>query len=322
MDNATMQRHLAETHWAIHQPALEAAVARYKAGTPAPEAAHRRGPDKRGAIGVVPIRGAIRQHGPEDFMDILFGGVGASTDAIGRAMRAFAADPDVGTILLDIDSPGGSVFGVQELGEEIAAIAKETKVVAVANSTALSAAYWIASQASEIVVTPSGEVGSIGVWTMHVDFSKMNEDIGLNVTYISAGKHKVAGNMDEPLSEEARALIQADIDRYYSAFVGAVAKGRGVSTTAVRSGFGEGWTVGAKEAKQLGMVDRVATLNDTLVRLGAAPESNDNRRMSPAAELEIARERAALDEVTAWGLYTTRGSSGKLVSWSIRRAKC
>ena len=79
-----------------------------------------------------------------------------------------------------------------------------------------------------------------------------------------------------------------------------MAKGRGVSAGAVRSGFGEGWTVGAKEAKQLGMVDRVATLNDTLQRLGASPEPNDDRRVSPAAELEIERARAALNtEVTA-----------------------
>jgi signal peptide peptidase SppA len=300
MDNATMQRYLAETHWAIHQPALEAAVARYQAGEGEPQAARQRsGPAKRGAIGVVPIRGTIRQHGPQDFMDALFGGSGATTDAISAAMRTFAADPDVGTIVLDIDSPGGVVYGVQELGEEIAEIAKETRVVAVANATAFSAAYWIASQASEIVVTPSGEVGSIGVWTMHIDWTKWNEEFGIDVTYISAGKFKVAGNMDEPLSDEARELIQADINRYYAAFVSAVAKGRGVSTTAVRNGFGEGWTVTAKEAKKLGMVDRVATLNETLVRLGAAPESNDNRRMSPAAEIELERERAALDEVTA-----------------------
>src|SRR3990167_7533404 len=122
MDEKTMRRHLRETHWAIHQPALDAAVARYQAGTSPPREAARGQGTKAGAIGVIPVMGVIRQRGPEDFMDLLFGGMGASTERIGATLRGFAADPDVGTIVLDIDSPGGSVYGVEELGDEVARV--------------------------------------------------------------------------------------------------------------------------------------------------------------------------------------------------------
>lgn len=320
MTNDALYRQLAQTPLALYRPALERALKQFElpadshshdpGATEAetPEAALRRRTGssamKRGAIGVVPVYGVIRQRGPEDFMDLLFGGSGASTDAIAQTLRQMAADPDISTIIMDIDSPGGTVYGVQELGDEIARLTEDTRIVAVANAQAFSAAYWIASQASELVVTPSGEVGSIGVWTMHIDWSDWNQQKGLDITYISAGKYKVAGNEDEPLSDDAQQLIQDDINRYYSDFVGAVARGRKVRPADVRKGFGEGWTVGAKAAVQEGMADLVATFADTLRRFGASmePDADDRaaaERPSPQAEIEIERERAAVAEELA-----------------------
>ncbi|MCC7371633.1 MAG: S49 family peptidase, partial [Chloroflexi bacterium] len=146
-----------------------------------------------------------------------------------------------------------------------------------------SAAYWIASSADEIVVTPSGEVGSIGVFTAHEDISAALEAEGVTVTLISAGKYKTEGNPFEPLSEEARGAIQARVDDYYSMFVRAVARGRGVKPADVRGGFGQGRVVGADEAVRLGMADRVGTMAQTVERLagrrgGAGSRAEDERR--------------------------------------------
>lgn len=294
MDKTILLKQVQERPWAIHRPVLEAALARLAAGIQPAALEAARGVARSGMVGVIPISGIIRQKGPQDFMDMLFGGSVTSTERVSAAMRQFMADPDVGSILLDIDSPGGEVYGVAELGAEIYKARGSKPIIAIANSAMFSAAYWIGSQADELVVTPGGEVGSIGVWTMHIDWSKWDEQAGIDVTYISAGKYKVAGNPDEPLSDETLGLIQADVDRYYGMFVDAVARGRNVKPADVRSGFGEGWIVGAKDAVKLGMADRVGTLRETLARLGASEEAPRTRAMSAETELEIAAWRHQL----------------------------
>jgi len=219
--------------------------------------------DETPVVAVMPIVGTLRQRvGPMEATSGLMG-----TDQIGNALRQLANDDRVTAIVLDIDSPGGGVYGCDELATQIYELRERKPIVAVANSLAASAAYYIAASASEVVVTPSGEVGSIGVWRMHVDQSKALEMLGLDVTLISAGKFKTEGNPFEPLGEEALQALQAQTDRYYGDFVKSVARGRGVSVSDVRKGFGEGRVVGAQEAVRIGMADRVETLRATVERM-------------------------------------------------------
>jgi HK97 family phage major capsid protein/HK97 family phage prohead protease len=195
------------------------------------------------------------------------GGGLVSVESFLAGFRAAMADPNVKAIVLNIDSPGGEVSLVPELAAEILE-ARDTKpIIAVANTWAASAAYWIASAATEVIATPSGEVGSIGVWIAHEDISAAMEMMGIDKTLISAGKYKVEGNPYEPLSEEAAAEMQRGVDSYYAMFLKAVAKGRGVKVAAVRSGFGQGRMVMATEALDEGMIDGVATLDETIARL-------------------------------------------------------
>jgi len=153
------------------------------------------------------------------------------------------------------------------VADEVRRLAESKHVVALANSLTASAAYWLASQADEIVAAPEALVGSVGVFAVHEDWSKVWEQAGLKLTYITAGKYKVEGNFDEPLSDEARAHIQGIVDDAYSLFVSDVAKGRGVSAETVRADYGEGRVLTAKDAKAVGMVDRVAGLEETIRRL-------------------------------------------------------
>ena len=213
------------------------------------------------ATAILPVRGIA-------LYDLEFQPWCFSTLLLAQTVTALANNPDIETILLDIDSPGGVVTGTPEAADAIFAARKTTKVVALVNPLAASAAYYLASQASEIVAVPSGDVGSIGVFTLHTDCSVMFEEIGVKPTFIFAGKFKVEGNSFEPLSDTAREHFQQEIDKLYRQFLKAVARGRGVSVSEVEGSFGRGRTVMAADAKRAGMIDRVATINMTLSRLG------------------------------------------------------
>ncbi len=246
-----------------------------RAEAPRPE------PQRVESVAVLPVFGTIfpRANVMSDFSG------GTSLEILSKRFRAFLSDPSVSAIVLDVDSPGGAVAGVQEFAEEVFAARATKRIVAVADTMAASAAYWIASAASEFVASPGSEVGSIGVILEHVDWTKANEESGLKVTLLSAGKYKTTGSPDLPLDETSTELLQGLVDRAYKAFTDAVARYRGVSGLGVRNGFGEGFVVGAAEAKRLGMVDRVETMADTLDRL--------TRRRSRAARAAAARIRFA-----------------------------
>lgn len=216
----------------------------------------------RGGIAVIPIVGPISARAGmiEDASGM------TSHEAISAALAAADADASVGTIVLDLNSPGGTVAGTPELAARLRAMSKP--VIAQVNYMAASAAYWLAAQADEIVVSPSGEVGSIGVVQAHEDVSAAAAADGVKVSFITAGKHKAEGNRFEPLSEDARAYAQQQVDTAYGMFVADIAKGRGVSkATASGASFGEGRMLGARAALDAGMVDRIATMDETLTRL-------------------------------------------------------
>ncbi len=124
----------------------------------------------------------------------------------------------VKTIVLNVHSPGGNVMGIQEFASELFAARKKKHIIAVANHTMASAAYWIASQAHEIVASPSAFVGSIGVLAMHEDRSGQNEMLGIKHTIISAGKFKAEGSEDFPLSDAAHEHLQAQVEEIFTEF--------------------------------------------------------------------------------------------------------
>lgn len=245
-------------------------------------------PTPPGGVGLVGIYGTITQRA--DLMQEWSGGT--STEKVGQQIDALAADPHVKAIVLDVDSPGGSVYGVAELADKIRAIAKDKKVIGVANSEAASAAYWLISQCSEVVVSPSGQVGSIGVYVAHVDQSEAMKLMGRAVTLVSAGERKVAGNSYGPLDQIGKEELQKSVDDYYSLFTAAVAKGRGRMQGTVQNGFGKGGMVRAQEAVSEGMADKVGTLEDVLGRYGLSMADVSPAAKSEHADIEIRRRRA------------------------------
>jgi signal peptide peptidase SppA len=221
-------------------------------------AQRRRSAPSESVIAVIPVYGLIAQH-PQS--------LGTSTDEIGAAFEAALASRSVSAILLDVDSPGGTVTGVPELAAKLAAARGTKPVLALSNSLMASAAYWLASAADEIMVTPSGEAGSIGVYTVHEDWSKNIEQEGVVVTPVSAGKYKLEGAPWAPLTEEARLRLQERVDEVYGWFVKAVAAHRRDTQANVRTGYGEGRVLGAEQSVKAGLADRIGTFEDAIARL-------------------------------------------------------
>ncbi len=243
-------------------------------------------------IAVLPLYGVVTQRG--NMVDDISGPGSTSTQQFTSALRQVLADDTVGQILIDIDSPGGSVYGVAELASEIVKARAQKPVVAVANSLSASAAYWIGCSASEFYVTPGGEVGSIGVWQAHFDYSKALEEEGVKTTLVSAGKCKVEGNPYVPLDPEAQAFMQSRVDDYYNAFIQAVAVGRGVSVDDVRNGMGEGRVLGADAALAQRMVDGIASFDDVLARMQAKVTGKAVRSQPQKSHSRLKQARDAL----------------------------
>lgn len=278
-------RLVAETPWAVLPGTLARIVAilheRRTAGRPsAEEIAERIRPasieafERRAvvepppSVAVIPIEGVIMPKA--DLVSELSGGGGASLEAFGQAFAAAVTDPAISSIVLNIDSPGGVVDGVPETADLVRGARGAKPIIAVANAWAASAAYWIASAADQLVVTPSGQVGSIGVYAAHEDLSAANEIAGVKTTLVSAGEHKTEANPFEPLSEEARAEMQRKVDHYFQMFVSAVAAGRDVTEKTVIEDFGGGRMMLPDQAVEVGAADRVATLDQVVSELAGA----------------------------------------------------
>jgi capsid assembly protease len=214
-------------------------------------------PHQKGAgsskVAIIPIQGVLTKDGPA--------WLGNSYESIADAAEKAAADPSVKRIVLSVDSPGGEVIGLPETAQVLAQAAKVKPVSAIVDGQAASAAYWLTSQASDITLTPSGEVGSVGVRMMHTDTSKMLEDAGVKVTELFSGDFKTEWSPFKPLSDEAKADMQSRLEDVHSDFVNAVAKGRGVraTTDSRKSRFGEGRMLSAQDALRGGLVDKIQT---------------------------------------------------------------
>lgn len=295
MKYAHVAQYVTETPWAILRSKLdeieailqfhmagnkftaEELRARFGEPSQAPEAM------KRGAVAVIPLRGVVahRMGGMSEMSGAM------STERFSGMFRQALGDDSVSAIVIDIDSPGGTIAGVTELAAEIYAARGRKPIVAHVNALAASAAYWIASAADRIESTPSGQVGSIGVITSeHVDTTEADEKDGIKRTVIAAGKYKAEGH--GPLSDEAKAAIQARVDDAYATMTKDIARGRGVEASVVREGFGEGRVVSAKDALKMGMIDKIATFDETVGRLAGRRAQSGLRAEGDVDTLESA----------------------------------
>lgn len=201
-------------------------------------------------VAIIPIHGSlINRYGGYWY------GMVTGYNFIRSQMNAALADPDVEAIIYDVNSNGGEAAGCFELSNEIYASRDIKPSYAVVDSNAYSAAYALGSAATKMSVTPSGGAGSIGVIAMHMDLSKLLDDIGIKVSIVKSGQYKADGNPYEELSDETRARWQADIDAMRGDFVALVAQNRDLEPKVVHDT--EAMCYNAADALSIGLIDAI-----------------------------------------------------------------
>ena len=200
---------------------------------------------------------------------------------IAADIDAALASPDVAGILLDIDSPGGEAGGVFELGEQIRAASRIKPIWAHAGDAAFSAAYALACATQRVSLSATGGVGSIGVIALHIDQSVRNAQNGLSVTALTAGAHKNDGTPHAPLTPQATAALQTEIDRLYALFVDHVAHMRGLDADAVRAT--EAALFFGDDAVASGLADAVAPFAAVLAEFATTVRGRSPGSTTPLA---------------------------------------
>jgi signal peptide peptidase SppA len=237
---------------------------------------------RSGAIAVIPVQGIITAK-PTMWEPY---GFTMSVQSLVAATRAAVNDPEVKSVVWDMNTPGGSTSGVAEGHADLMALRGKKPITAQVNYMSASAGYWLASAADEIASAPSAVTGSVGAYMMHMDVSKAMTDAGMQATFIHAGRDKVLGNEFEPLSDEGRSYYQGLVDNAYASFTADVATGRNMSTDIVRGeSFGMGRILTADAAKRAGMIDVIRTMDQTLAAYGATTSTGDRQRRALSLQL-------------------------------------
>lgn len=203
-------------------------------------------------IAIIPVSGTLINRFNHSYEGYVTG-----YNFVRRQLQAALADEDVKGLIFDVNSYGGEAAGCFELAADIRASRSVKPSIAVVDSNAYSAGYALASSAGKIVAIPSAGVGSVGVITMHVDFSKLYEDVGIKVTLIYESEHKADGNPFEPLPDAVKASIQAGIHTAYESFVKLVSENLGVDAKVIRET--ESRTYRSEKALALGLIHAIAS---------------------------------------------------------------
>jgi signal peptide peptidase SppA len=194
-------------------------------------------------------------------------------------------DPGIRGVLLDVDSPGGEVGGLFDLADEVFALRESKPCYAIANDEAFSAAYALASSAQRLFVTRTGGVGSVGVIAVHMDQSGWDEKMGRKYTAIYAGARKNDFSTHQPLSDDARANLQGEVDRLYEMFVASVSRNRGLAPALVRkTDAGLYW---GEKAISAGLADQIGSFDDALAAVTQASRASRQARATASAEAQI-----------------------------------
>ena len=241
------------------------------------------------AIAVIDIEGTLTKRGSS------LSGAG-STIEMRRALRHAVNDPGIGAIVLRIDSPGGTVAGTADLGNEVAAAAAVKPVTAFVEDLAASAAYWVASQARRIVANNgTALVGSIGTLLAFYDLSRLAQNEGVKPVVIATGPYKGLGFPGTEVTEAQKAHLQQLVDGAQIEFNQAIARGRKMPLDKVSS-IADGRVHRASVAKDMGLVDAIQSFDATLRELAGEAQAARGRtsttRRSSAA-MSTATETAA-----------------------------
>ena len=253
------------------------------------------GYEVRDGAALIPLRGVLGQR--MNLMSNMSGGT--STELFARDVRQALEDPAVRSIVLMVDSPGGSVAGTQSAAEVVRSARGKKPTVAYVEGLMASAAVWIASAADQVVLdSGSAQVGSIGVVATHTDVSKREEALGIKTTEIVAGKYKRAASQYGPLTETGRATIQDQVDYLYGLFVADVAANRGVSTEKVLEDMADGRMFIGQQAVDAGLADGISNLETLISTLNQS--ATDRERLTATAPSSMDDSMNPNEQAAQW----------------------
>jgi signal peptide peptidase SppA len=275
----------------------------------------------RGRTALVATRGVLVANGPDWYEEY---GV-LPMRLVRERVRAAAADGAIDEIVLQIDSPGGTVAGLEALVETVRGLKKP--IAAHIETLGASAAYWLASATGRITAEPGAIVGSIGVISTVIDASKYYEDAGLKVHVIRSAPAKGGIVFGERVTDENLAPIRARIAEVFDTFVAAVRAGRKLDTTQLEAvTTGETWS--AKRARELGLVDAIALTDDPAEDptdapfpiAAAAVEAHEMNNPDKTENLmaELAREKAQRAALEAQLAAQGEATKKKLIDEAVR----
>lgn len=215
----------------------------------------------RDGIATVPVRGPLQMHW--SFWCWLFGGT--SCEVLAKDLVTLRDDDSVRAIVLSFDSPGGQVAGIHELARTIRAVAAVKPVVAHVAGMALSAGYWLAAAATEVIADPTALLGNIGAILGFYDTRGLERQLGVRrLTLVSSQSPRKP--MD-PTTAQGRADWQVVLDDLAAVFLSDVAEFRGADADAVRTQFGEGAVLVGEAAVAAGLADALGTADDVRAAL-------------------------------------------------------
>jgi protease-4 len=213
---------------------------------------------KERQIAVIYLTGEIKEGKGRD--DLLAGG-SAGSDSVIKAIRDASKDDKVAAIVLRIDSPGGSALASDLIWREAERTTKP--VVASLSDTAASGGYYVAVAADRIVAAPGTLTGSIGVVGGKIAVGKALEQYGVHTDVVSKGRNAGWLSMQTPFTEQEREVFMATMKDVYRLFTSKVAAGRKLDMDNLAK-LAEGRVFTGRMAKELGLVDRLGTLDDAI----------------------------------------------------------
>lgn len=212
-------------------------------------------------IAIIGIQGVI-QH--EEGAADLFGAVQPSADTAIAQIQQAAADPSVKAVLLDVNSPGGTVSASDEIYNEVLKL-KETGKIVVSHygSTAASGAYYVSAPSDYILAEPTSIVGSIGVIFSSINFTDLLKNVGVQEQVYKSGPYKDIFSSTRFPSEEEDAIMLSLVEDAYVRFVDIVNEHRSISQSDQVTAF-DGRIVSANDALRLGLIDEIGYREDSI----------------------------------------------------------
>lgn len=291
-------------------------VAQILAQTQSADPARRIDEEEAGPnIAVVPITDTLMNRAS------LFDSISGATSyqSIAKQVRGAADDDEISHILLDFDTPGGTVDGVDVAADAIRYAKGKKPVIAAVNDLAASAGYWLASQADQVYVNKTSVVGSIGVMYAHLDVSEAEKQLGMKRTIMHSGEDKAIGHPSVPLSDEHKEKIQKRLDLTHQQFISSVAAGRGMEEKDVKP-LATGFIYNGEEAVKNGLADGFGSIHSVIQAIhnsdDAMPQGKEKetQEKQPVQEPAAQTPAASTDgEVTLQGLMQTVNSLAQTV---------